>query len=161
MLFKPTTTTHFLSDSFVFQIETTITGSYYRYWGDKLKFNIGGLTFTIEQAYGTVTKRPVKYTLTNGDTTIADFTSDAFATNNSAPSQSVLNYTNALFTMKYKDGKLTLCNEKLINADTNPGGVVTWTLADSTVTTEVPVSQSLFNDAGFSINKGWGHIHSF
>lgn len=145
-----------LSDGFVFQIETTITGSYNRYWGDKHKFNIGGLTFTIEQAYGTGTKRPVKYTLTNGDTTIADFTSDAYATNNSAPSQFILNYTNALFTMKYKDGKLTLYNEKLINADTNPDGVVTWTLADSTVTTEVPVSQSLFADAGFSINKGWG-----
>lgn len=141
-----------LSDGFVLQFSTCLQGDYEYSWGNVSYLTMGGIYFRIANMSGT--SQPVRYSIEYNNTS-ASFSSKAYMNNGSpAPSES-LAYVDTLFTVKYVDGKLSFYNKGMIS-ETNPEGVIEWTLKNGTKATSIEYDASNFKETRISIHKDWG-----
>ena len=144
-----------LSDGFVFQVSTVLSGDTTAFWGNVSYFRIGGIMMRIRQASPGI-KQPVCYEIEYGSNGYATYRSSAFAISGQVGSADLLAHTDALFTFKYTDGKLTVCNANLATED-NPDGVITWTISsDNSTATELSIEPSYFEETSIKLEKAWG-----
>lgn len=126
------------------------------YWGDKASFSFGDLKFIITNSYGTGTKKPVTYTLYNGDVLIGTFDTGYTATNGSY-SAALEEFLNSTFRVEF-DGKNVKVYSSALDADNDgtAGEYITWTLSDSTTTQSVAVGNIDLTKSVITLAKGWG-----
>lgn len=142
-----------LSDGFIFNIRTNISGTYPGYWSDKHYFRIGNFMLEIRQAY---VSNPLMLTIYRIETdedgnetsvTVGSYDTGLMASNGTI-AQEVVAITDSLFTFKYENGKMSVTNEAL--------GTIIWQLEDGSHTDRVAYDAECFKDAVVQLHKSWG-----
>lgn len=126
------------------------------YWANDSYISIGDIKLRIVNSFGTNNKKPVMYELYNGATLIASYDTGYTATNGQY-STAIEEYLNTEFTISFDGKNVTVFSSKLdADKDGTAGELIKWTLANSTVSTDVPAGEVDLSKAVLTVSKNWG-----
>ncbi len=166
------------SEGFTFKMTWSLLGASGGKWGNAHVMDFGGFQIvladavcddaTVEDEDPGIRKKYIDYTIGTGYSGTSNY-NPVFTTvlgNYNTGVTSPRNMTeedmatlNTIFTVVYQNGKVSLYVDSMKTVN-NPTGLVTWTLAGDTTSTEIEVDPATMSNVQISLTKEWSWTQS-